>query len=70
MKFYKKRLKFVIPLTLSVVIVSTIMLLNQYKEVPTFDKVLIVIGAGILTAVISYFLFPQPEDNPNDVGPY
>lgn len=70
MKFYKKRLKFVIPLTLSVVVVSTIMLINQYEEVPTLEKFFIVVGAGILTAVISYFLFPQPEDNPNDIGPY
>lgn len=70
MKFYKKRLKFVIPLTLSVTILSTVMLINQYRDVPTVEKVLIVIGAAILTAIISYFLFPQAEDNPNDRGPY
>ena len=70
MKFYKKRLKFVIPLTLSVTVLSTFMLINQYRDVPTVEKVLIIMGAAMLTAIISYFLFPQAEDNPNDRGPY
>jgi len=46
------------------------MLANNYQEVASRDRIFIVIGAGILTAVISYFLFPQAEDNPNDRGPY
>ncbi|KGR86743.1 hypothetical protein [Lysinibacillus odysseyi] len=70
MKFYKKRLKFVIPLTAIVTISSAFMLFNRYPEVPSLHKFLILVGAGLFTAVISYFLFPQPGDNPNDTGPY
>lgn len=70
MKFYRKRLKFVIPLTLSVIVVSAIMLFNQYGDVPSLHKFLIIIGAGGLTAIISYFLFPQEGENTHDTGPY
>lgn len=70
MKFRKGRLKFVLPLSLGVGIASYIMLMNNYQEVPNRDRILIVIGAFFLTAVISYFLFPQEGDNPNDRGPY
>lgn len=70
MKFYKGRLKFVIPISLGVATASYIMLANNYQEVTSRDRIFIVIGAAVLTAVISYFLFPQAEDNPNDRGPY
>jgi len=70
MKFHKGRLKFVLPLSLGVAIASYIMLVNNYAEVGDRDRILIVIGATILTAVISYFLFPQEGDNPKDRGPY
>lgn len=70
MKFYKGRLKFVIPLAVSVAVASTIMLANKYSEVPTAERIYIVAGATMLTAVISYFLFPQAEDKPDDRGPY
>jgi hypothetical protein len=70
MKFHKKRLKFVIPLTVVVAVASTFMLFNRYPEVPSLHKFLILVGATIFTAIISYFLFPQPGDNPNDTGPY
>ncbi|MBM7666204.1 hypothetical protein JOC25_002698 [Solibacillus kalamii] len=70
MKFHKGRLKFVIPLSLGVAIASYIMLVNNYAEVGGRDRILIVIGATILTAIISYFLFPQEGDNPKDRGPY
>ena len=71
MKFYKGRLKFVIPLSVVVAVTSFFMITNKYSEVPGMDKLLIVIGATILTAVISYFLFPQAgEDRPDDRGPY
>ena len=43
---------------------------TDYQEVTSRDRIFIVIGAAVLTAVISYFLFPQAEDNPNDRGPY
>ena len=51
-------------------IASYIMLVNNYAEVGDRDRILIVIGATILTAIISYFLFPQEGDNPKDRGPY
>ena len=70
MKFHKGRLKFVIPISLGVAIASYIMLVNNYAEVGDRDRILIVIGAAILTAIISYFLFPQEGDNPDDRGPY
>lgn len=70
MKFHKGRLKFVLPLSLGVGIASYIMLANNYQEVVDRDRILIVIGAFILTGIISYFLFPQEGDNPNDRGPY
>lgn len=70
MKFHKGRLKFVLPLSLGVAIASYIMLSNNYEEVVSRDRILIVIGAAILTAIISYFLFPQDGDNPKDRGPY
>jgi predicted ABC-type exoprotein transport system permease subunit len=70
MKFHIGRLKFVLPLSLGVAIASYIMLVNNYQEVIERDRILIVIGAAILTGVISYFLFPQEGDNPKDRGPY
>lgn len=70
MKFRKGRLKFVLPLSLGVGIASYIMLVNNFQEVPDRDRLFIVIGAVLLTAVLSYFLFPQEGDNPNDRGPY
>lgn len=70
MKFHKGRLKFVLPLSLGVAIASYIMLANNYQEVGDRDRLLIVIGALLLTGIIAYFLFPQDGDNPDDRGPY
>lgn len=70
MKFHIGRLKFVLPISLGVAIASYIMLVNNFQEVGSRDRIFIVIGAAVLTAVISYFLFPQEGDNPNDRGPY
>lgn len=70
MKFHKGRLKFVLPLALGVGIASYIMLANNYQEVPDRDRLFIVIGAAVLTGILSYFLFPQSGDNPDDRGPY
>ena len=46
------------------------MLFNRYPEVASKDKFLILTAATIFTAIISYLLFPQDGDNPDDVGPY
>lgn len=71
MKFYKKRLKYVIPLTVVVAVTSTMMIFNRFPEVPSLHKFLILVSATISTAIISYFLFPQPGENrPEDRGPY
>ena len=70
MKFEKKRLKFVIPLTVVVAVSSTIMVFNRFEEVPSLHKFLILLGAGIFTAVITYFLFPQRNEGIDDRGPY
>ncbi|MER1998128.1 MAG: acyltransferase [Lysinibacillus sp.] len=70
MKFHKGRLKFVIPLTVVVVVSSTVMVFNRFEEVPSLHKFLILVGAGIFTAIISYFLFPQRDEGIEDRGPY
>jgi len=71
MKIDKRRFKFVIPVTIAVGVSAVYMLINQYKEVPTLNKALIVIGAMLLSSVISYFLFPTNDENSrNDRGPY
>lgn len=70
MKFQKGRLKFVVPLTVVVVVSSTIMVFNRFEEVPSLHKFFILAGAGVFTAVISYFLFPQRSEGTNDRGPY
>lgn len=70
MKFEKKRLKFVVPLTVVVAVSSTIMVFNRFEEIPSIHKFLILVGATFFTAIISYFLFPTREESENDVGPY
>ncbi|WPK13164.1 acyltransferase [Lysinibacillus louembei] len=70
MKFYKGRLKYVIPLSAVVGVSSTMMVFNRYEDVPSLHKFLIIVGAVVFSAIISYFLFPQAGDNPDDRGPY
>ena len=70
MKFEKERLKFVIPLSVVVCVSANFMLFTKYKSIPSLDKFLIMVGATILAAVLSYFLFPQdkveePDEKPN-----
>lgn len=70
MKFHKGRLKYVIPLTAVVGVSSSMMIFNRFPDVPSLHKFLIIVGAVFFSAVISYFLFPQAGDNPDDTGPY
>lgn len=70
MKFHKGRLKFVVPLTAVVVVSASMMIFNRYEEVPSLHKFLIILGAGVFTAIISYFLFPQRDEGIEDRGPY
>lgn len=69
MKFHKERLKFVIPIALAVCVASNIMLFKKYKEVESFDKFMIMLGATLLSAVIAYFLFPQDKNEKPDPLP-
>lgn len=70
MKFHKERLKFVIPLSVVVCVSANFMLFTKYKSIPSTDKFLIMLGATVLAAILSYFLFPQdkvevPDEKPN-----
>ncbi len=69
MKFEKDRLKFVIPISVVVFVSANFMLFTKYKSIPSLDKFLIMLGATVLSAVLSYFLFPQnhvgvPDEKP------
>lgn len=56
-----KAFKFVIPVMLIVSWVSWYMLGRDHSEVPEQTRVLITIGAVILSGIISFFLFPKNE---------
>lgn len=62
----KKRFKFVIPIMVIVAIASMFMINKYYAEVPNLDRLLITIGATILSGVLAYFLFPQQGENKVD----
>ena len=59
MKFHKKRLKFVIPLTVVVAVASTFMLFNRYPEVPSLHKFLILVGAIVFICIILTFTLEE-----------
>jgi Mn2+/Fe2+ NRAMP family transporter len=68
MRFETARLKFVIPLTVVVFVSANFMLFTKYKSIPSSDKLFIIIGATILSAILSYFLFPQDkQERPDDL---
>jgi Mn2+/Fe2+ NRAMP family transporter len=68
MRFEAARLKFVIPLTVVVFVSANFMLFTKYKSIPSSDKLFIIIGATILSAILSYFLFPQDkQERPDDL---
>lgn len=69
MKFHKERLKFVIPLSVVVCVSANIMLFSKYKDIPSLHKFLIMIGATLLAAILSYFLFPQEHLEKPDPKP-
>lgn len=53
--------KFVIPIMMIIAWASWVMLNRNHTDVPPNTRVLITIGAVILSGVISYFLFPHDE---------
>lgn len=62
----KKRFKFVIPVMVIVAISAMFMIDKYYAEVPSLDRLLITIGATLLSGVLAYFLFPQQGENKVD----
>ena len=53
--------KFVIPIMLIVGVYSWMKLDKSYSEVPETSRILITIGAIIVSGIISFFLFPKNE---------
>jgi len=54
--------KFVIPVMLLVGGFGWMKLTKEFQEVPELTRLAIIIGAMIMSGVISYFLFPKEED--------
>jgi predicted transporter len=53
--------KFVVPIMLIVGTFSWMKLNKDFQDVPETSRILITLGAVILTGIISYFLFPKNE---------
>ncbi|MEK4405409.1 MULTISPECIES: histidine kinase [Sporosarcina] len=53
--------KFVIPVMLLVGGFGWMKLTKEFQEVPGLTRLAIIIGAMILSGIISYFLFPKDE---------
>ena len=56
-----KALVYVIPIMIIVAWGSWIMLNRSHTDVPETSRVLITVGAVIVSGIISYFLFPKDE---------
>ena len=56
-----KALVYVIPIMIIVAWGSWIMLNRNHTDVPEVSRVLITVGAVIVSGIISYFLFPKDE---------
>ncbi|MCM3569334.1 histidine kinase [Neobacillus mesonae] len=57
----KKRLTYVIPIMIVVMVVAISMLNQEHTEVQLGIRIIIAIGAALFSGVISYFLFPENE---------
>lgn len=53
--------KFVIPIMLIVGTFSWMKLNKEFQDVPETSRVLITLGAVVVSGIISYFLFPKNE---------
>lgn len=58
--------KFVVPIMIIVAWASWAMLSRNHTDVPEDTRVLITIGAVVVSGIISYFLFPKNEDEKVD----
>nr|WP_106781887.1 acyltransferase [Lysinibacillus timonensis] len=57
---WKQRSKFVVP-TMVIVAIISIIILNNYNDVTTYHKVLIIISGTLFSGILSAVLFPQNE---------
>ncbi|GIN61901.1 hypothetical protein J27TS8_18940 [Robertmurraya siralis] len=58
-----KRVTFIVPIMVIVGIASIYMLQTGYSEIDLSIRMLITFGAVIFSGIISYFLFPENEEN-------
>ncbi|WP_244933582.1 histidine kinase [Neobacillus mesonae] len=58
----QKRFTYVIPIMIVVMAVALWMLNEEYSNIQLGIRLLISIGASLLSGVISYFLFPENEE--------
>ncbi|ALC87018.1 hypothetical protein AM499_15190 [Bacillus sp. FJAT-22090] len=58
-----KKSKVIVPIMIVVAVLATIMLnQDEYNEVTTINKILIIVGAAIVSSVIGYFLLGADVD--------
>ena len=57
-----KAFNFVVPIMIIVAWASWAMLSRNHTDVPENTRVLITVGAVLLSGIISYFLFPRNEE--------
>ncbi|MGM9919844.1 MAG: histidine kinase [Bhargavaea sp.] len=62
----KRALKFAIPLMLIVAGLAWWYLNKEFQDVPGTHRMYITIGAGLLSGVISWFLFPEEPEDPEN----
>lgn len=63
-KFALKKSKLVVPIMVVVAVLALIMLnQEEYDEVSIINKILITIGASMLSAVVGYFLLKSDVNN-------
>lgn len=58
--------KFAVPMMLIVGSVAWFMLNRNFQDVPGESRVMITVGAMVLSGIISLFLFPKNEEEPRD----
>ncbi|MDF2064925.1 hypothetical protein [Bacillus sp. Cr_A10] len=58
-----KKSKVIVPIMIVVAVLATIMLnQDEYNEVTTINKILIIVGAAIVSSIIGYFLLGVDVD--------
>ena len=58
-----KKSKVIVPIMIVVAVLATIMLnQNEYDEVSLINKILIILGASVISSIIGYFLLGSDID--------